>query len=82
MKAKILEIRDQDADGVTIVAKVYWRGLPRPNYEAHETDKQYEERVKPIAEELDSYNNLHVGWVNLSQSIDLTIIPKVDEYDT
>ena len=81
MKAQILEIKDQDADGVIITAKVYWRGLPRPDYQGKETDKQYAERVKSIADEIDSYNNLHVGWANLSQELDLIEIPKVDEYD-
>jgi len=81
MEAQILEIKDQDSDSTIITVRVYWRGLPRPDC-GKETDEQYAERVKPIAKEIDSYNNLHIGWANLTQELDLIKIPKVDEYDT
>jgi len=82
MKAQILEIKEQDSESTIITVKVYWRGLPRPDYQGKETDEQYAERVKLIADEIDSYNNLHIGWANLTQELDLIKIPKVDEYDS
>ena len=82
MKAQILEIKDQDSESTTITIKVYWRGLPQPDYQGKETDEQYAKRVKPIADEINSYNNLHIGWANLTQELDLITIPKIDEYDT
>ena len=82
MKAQILEIKEQNSESTIITLKVYWRGLPRPYYQDNETDAQYTARVKPIAEELGCYNNLHLGWAELTQELDLVKIPKVQEYDT
>lgn len=82
MKTNITSIEQVNHECVKITALVYWRGLPRPNYEQKETDEEYTNRVAPIAEELNSYNNLHLGLAKLAQEIGQIKIPKVDEYDT
>jgi len=82
MKTEIITIEQQDNECVKVTALVYWRGLPRPNYSDNETDEQYFTRVLPIAQEIDAYNNLHLGWAELKQSADKITTPKVDEYDT
>jgi len=83
MKTIIQSIEDTgNSDYVKITALVYWRGLPPPRYSDNETDEQYSERVMPIALDLNSYNNLHLGWADLHQFVDEVSIPKVNEYDT
>jgi hypothetical protein len=82
MKTEITTINHINNECVEITALVYWRGLPRPHYEDNETDDQYFTRVLPIAQELDTYNNLHVGFAELKQDIDHIKIPKVADYDT
>lgn len=82
MKAEITSIEQVSNERVKVTALVYWRGLPRPNYQANETDEEYAKRVEPIAKELESYNNLHLGWAQLSQEVEKGAIPKVEEYDT
>ena len=79
MNADILEIKEtNDGDGVVIVAKVWWRNLPSPKTD--ETDEQYAERVKDIAEDIASYRNLHIGGAKLEQKPEPLYIPKVDDY--
>jgi len=82
MKTNIITVENVNSECMKITALVYWRGLPRPNYEKNETDKQYAARVLPIAQDIESYNNLHIGWAELRQDVDKIKIPKVDEYDT
>lgn len=82
MKVHIKSIKDYSDEAVEITALVYWRSLPRPDYENNETDEKYTTRVGSIAKDINGYNNLHIGWAELKQeSIDLKM-PKVDEYDT
>ena len=69
MKVKIISIQNQSSECVQITANVYWRGLPKPNYADNETDEQYANRVATVAKELESYENLHLGWAELSQEI-------------
>jgi hypothetical protein len=82
MKILITEIKDIDnASGVQITAFVYWRGLPPPDYQNNETDEQYAARVKPIAEDIAGYSNLHIGRAELLQNAQTISIPKVSEYE-
>lgn len=82
MKIEITSIKANSGDCVEITALVYWRGLPRPNYEQKETDEQYAARVVDIAKDINSYNNLHIGWAELKQETDIIKIPTVEEYDS
>ena len=82
MKTKITSIEQVNNECVKVTAIVYWRGLPHPDYQGNETDEHYAARVSPIANELDCFNNLHIGWAELKQEVDLVKIPTVAEYDT
>jgi Lon protease-like protein len=81
MRTRITQITGHE-DGLEVTMVVYWRHLPRPDYEGKETDEQYAERVKGIAKDIDGYNNLHIGWADLTQEPDIMKIPTVAEYDT
>ena len=82
MKIQITNIGELNNEAVEIKATVYWRGFPRPNYEANETDEEYAERVKHIAKDINAYDKLHLGWATLTQETDVIKIPTVAEYDT
>jgi len=81
MRGQIKEIK-QHSEGLEVTMVVYWRGLPRPDYQGKETDEQYATRVAPTAKDIDGYNNLHIGWATLEQEPDIMKIPTVEEYDT
>ncbi len=81
MRTQITSI-ETHPEGVKITAVVYWRRLPPPQYDKEETDEQYAERVKSIAQDLDGYNNLHIGWAELTQKPDMIKIPTVQEYES
>ena len=82
MRMQITDIKAVSNEAVEITALVYWRGLPKPDYQGKETDGQYAARVAPIAKEIDCYNNLHIGWAKMEQEMDIIKIPTVEEYDT
>ncbi len=80
MKISITEIANHP-EGLEIKAIVFARYLPPPDYKENETDEQYAERVKPIAEDMDGFNNLHIGWAELKQKPDTITIPRVNDYE-
>jgi len=81
MKAKITGIKEHQ-DGLEVTMVVFRRYLPIPNYQDNETDEQYANRVASIANEIDGFSNLHIGWAELKQEPDILTIPTVNEYDT
>jgi hypothetical protein len=82
MKTQITSIETINDECVKVTAVVYWRRLPSPDYQNNETDEQYSARVLPIAKEIESYNNLHLGWAEIKQEVDKVKIPTVAEYDS
>jgi hypothetical protein len=87
MKIKITSVkRGNDIDYVEITAIVQCPSPlsePKVNKELgnfEETDEQYRERVKPQAEEIDCYDNLHIGWGELKQKVGHLTIPHMEEY--
>ena len=84
MRIEITNIKGVNNESVEITAIVYWRGLPKPyTFKGEqETDEQYAIRAEPVAKELTSFNNLHIGRAELYQGVRITTVPKVDEYDT
>lgn len=91
MRTEITSIEHQNDECVRITAIVYVsRHLPEPKTKQKpvpdgesvfaETEKEYQERAKPFAENLDRYNNLHIGWAELHQDVAKTQIPHMEEY--
>ncbi len=80
MKTSITEIKIHP-EGVEIKAIIFSRFLPPPNFKDGETDEQYAERVKAIAEDMNGFENLHIGRADLIQKPEVLKIPKVCEYD-
>ncbi len=78
MKTQIAGIEYSNFECVKVTAFVYWRNLPHPN--DGESDQDYAERVKSIAEDIAGYNNLHIGWAELTQKPEELHIPTVEEY--
>jgi len=81
MNIDIIEIKDHP-DGKEIKAVVRSGHLPRPDYNAEETDEQYALRVADIATDIEGFFNLHLGRAKLRQVVDKINIPRVEEYDT
>jgi hypothetical protein len=81
MRIKISEVKDHP-EGYEIKAVVFWRGLPPPDYQGRETDEEYAERVKHLALDITSCNNLHPGWAELTQELWICKVPNVAEYDS
>lgn len=79
MRTEITAIEQVNSECVRITAVVYWRGIPKPNQD--ESYEDWAKRVKPIADEIRDYNNLHIGWAQLHQKTDNTKVPKsFDDY--